>query len=58
MSELPTIGHLINGQTVHSGSRSQPIYNPATGQVEKTLLLADAASIRDVILFPALRREV
>lgn len=60
MSELPTIGHLIDGKTVHSGTRSQPVYNPASGQIEKTLLLADAATLEQAIAsaqaaFPAWR---
>ena len=36
---LPTIGHLIDGKLVAGGSRSQDVFNPATGKVEKRLLL-------------------
>ena len=32
---LPTIGHLIDGQLVGGGSRSQDVFNPATGKAEK-----------------------
>jgi malonate-semialdehyde dehydrogenase (acetylating) / methylmalonate-semialdehyde dehydrogenase len=49
MSQLPTIGHLINGKIVDGGTRSQPVYNPATGQVEKTLQLADAVTLEQAI---------
>jgi len=44
-STLPTIGHLIDGKLVAGGSRTQDVFNPATGQAEKRLLLADAATI-------------
>ena len=44
-STLPTIGHLIDGQLVGGGSRSQDVFNPATGKAEKRLLLADQATI-------------
>jgi malonate-semialdehyde dehydrogenase (acetylating)/methylmalonate-semialdehyde dehydrogenase len=42
---MPTIGHLINGKLVAGGSRSQDVFNPATGKSEKRLLLADQATI-------------
>jgi malonate-semialdehyde dehydrogenase (acetylating)/methylmalonate-semialdehyde dehydrogenase len=42
---MPTIGHLINGKLVAGGSRSQDVFNPATGKPEKRLLLADQATI-------------
>ena len=42
---MPTIGHLINGKLVAGGSRSQDVFNPATGKAEKRLLLADAATL-------------
>ena len=32
---LPLIAHLINGQPAQGGSRSQDVFNPATGQAEK-----------------------
>ena len=51
MSNLPLIHHLINGQRVtgNAGGRTQPVYNPATGQVEKTLLLADKTTVEQAI---------
>ena len=42
---MPTIGHLIDGKLVRGGSRSQDVFNPATGKPEKRLLLADQATI-------------
>ena len=45
MSNLPTIQHLIDGKTVAGGSRSQDVFNPATGRAEKRLLLADKATV-------------
>ena len=46
---MPTIGHLINGKLVAGGSRSQDVFNPATGKAEKRLLLADAATLEQAI---------
>ena len=44
------IGHWINGQTlVPEGSRSQPVYNPATGQVTEQVVLADNAIVDQAI---------
>ena len=44
-STMPTIGHLIDGKLVGGGSRSQDVFNPATGRPEKRLLLADQATM-------------
>ena len=44
-STMPTIGHLIDGKLVGGGSRSQDVFNPATGRAEKRLLLADRATL-------------
>ncbi|MDP2000498.1 MAG: aldehyde dehydrogenase family protein, partial [Rhodoferax sp.] len=51
MSNLPLIHHLIDGQRVagNAGARTQPVYNPATGQPEKTLLLADKTTVEQAI---------
>jgi malonate-semialdehyde dehydrogenase (acetylating)/methylmalonate-semialdehyde dehydrogenase len=49
MSTLPTIPHLINGQRVAGGSRSQDVFNPATGHAEKRVLLADKATVEQAI---------
>jgi malonate-semialdehyde dehydrogenase (acetylating)/methylmalonate-semialdehyde dehydrogenase len=45
MSQSNQVGHLIHGEIAHTGSRSQPVYNPATGDVSKHVLLADAATM-------------
>ncbi|MBI2748831.1 MAG: CoA-acylating methylmalonate-semialdehyde dehydrogenase [Burkholderiales bacterium] len=60
MSQLPTIAHLIDGKTAQGGSRTQEVYNPATGRAEKRLLLADKATVEAAIAsaqaaFPAWR---
>jgi malonate-semialdehyde dehydrogenase (acetylating)/methylmalonate-semialdehyde dehydrogenase len=57
---LPTVKHLIDGQQVAGGTRSQDVFNPATGQAEKRLLLADKATVELAIAsaqaaFPAWR---
>ena len=49
MSTLPTIPHLINGQRVAGGSRTQDGFNPATGHAEKRVLLADKATVEQAI---------
>ncbi len=41
-----TVGHFMQGQATPSASgRSQPIYNPATGQVARQVALADAGDV-------------
>jgi malonate-semialdehyde dehydrogenase (acetylating)/methylmalonate-semialdehyde dehydrogenase len=60
MSSLPIVGHLIGGQSVTTGSRSQDVFNPATGKAEKRVLLADKATVEQAIAnaqaaFPAWR---
>jgi malonate-semialdehyde dehydrogenase (acetylating)/methylmalonate-semialdehyde dehydrogenase len=49
MSSLPLIQHLIDGQLVAGGQRTQHVFNPATGKPEKTLLLADPATVERAI---------
>ncbi len=48
-STLPIIGHLIGGQTSQGGSRSADVFNPATGQAEKRVLLADKLTVEAAI---------
>ena len=43
------VGHLIGGERVAGGSRSAPIYNPATGRVVREVLLADRATVEKAI---------
>ena len=47
---LPTIGHLIDGKLVRGGSRSQDVFNPASGKAEKRVLLADKATMEQAIV--------
>ena len=49
MQTLPTIQHLIDGHLVAGGSRSQDVFNPATGQAEKRVLLADKTTVEQAI---------
>jgi len=56
----PSIGHLINGQRVNGGTRTQPVYNPATGASSLNVQLADVATVQAAIAsaeaaFPAWR---
>jgi malonate-semialdehyde dehydrogenase (acetylating)/methylmalonate-semialdehyde dehydrogenase len=40
------VGHFIQGQRVSgSGTRTQPVFNPATGARPRTLLLGEAADV-------------
>ena len=49
MSQLPLVGHLIGGQSVPGGTRSQDVFNPATGKAEKRVLLADKLTVEQAI---------
>ncbi|OIN92451.1 MAG: methylmalonate-semialdehyde dehydrogenase (acylating) [Comamonadaceae bacterium CG1_02_60_18] len=46
---IPTITHLINGQRTPGGSRTADVFNPATGQAEKRVLLADQLTVEGAI---------
>ena len=46
---LPTIQHLIDGQLVSGGTRMADVFNPATGQPEKRVLLADKLTVEQAI---------
>ena len=57
---MTNIGHLINGQRVDGGTRTQPVYNPATGASSLNVQLADVATVQAAIAnaeaaFPAWR---
>jgi len=57
---LPQIQHLIDGQLVAGGTRQADVFNPATGQAEKRVLLADKLTVAQAIAsahaaFPAWR---
>jgi malonate-semialdehyde dehydrogenase (acetylating)/methylmalonate-semialdehyde dehydrogenase len=44
-----TIAHLINGQTVSGGSRTAPVFDPATGDVSAQVQLADKLTVEAAI---------
>ena len=57
---MQSIGHLIDGKSVQGGTRSQDVFNPATGKAEKRVLLADRVTVEQAIAsaqaaFPAWR---
>jgi malonate-semialdehyde dehydrogenase (acetylating)/methylmalonate-semialdehyde dehydrogenase len=49
IQDLPTIQHLIDGQLVSGGARTADVFNPATGQAEKRVLLADKLTVEQAI---------
>ncbi|WP_158771303.1 CoA-acylating methylmalonate-semialdehyde dehydrogenase [Paraglaciecola sp. L1A13] len=46
---MTTIGHFINGRTITPQGRSQSVYNPATGNAEKSVLLASKTTVEEAI---------
>ncbi|MBL4764389.1 MAG: CoA-acylating methylmalonate-semialdehyde dehydrogenase [Colwellia sp.] len=46
---MNTIGHLINGESVIEGTRSQAVFNPATGTAEKQVDLASTSTVEEAI---------
>ena len=57
---MSIIGHWINGETVIPDSRTQPVFNPATGQSDRHVALASTATVQAAIeaadaAFPAWR---
>ncbi|WP_158972511.1 CoA-acylating methylmalonate-semialdehyde dehydrogenase [Paraglaciecola sp. L3A3] len=55
-----TIGHFINGQLVTTTGRMQDVHNPATGESERSVLLASKQTVQQAIdsaqaAFPAWR---
>ncbi|MCB8747215.1 CoA-acylating methylmalonate-semialdehyde dehydrogenase [Rhodoferax sp. U2-2l] len=44
-----TIQHLIGGQAAAGGSRTAPVYNPATGEISAQVLLADKLTVEQAI---------
>jgi malonate-semialdehyde dehydrogenase (acetylating)/methylmalonate-semialdehyde dehydrogenase len=43
------VGHLINGEMVNDASRTQDVFNPATGKVEKQVALASKQTTEQAI---------
>lgn len=57
---MKTVGHLINGELSKEAGRTQPVYNPSTGEVSKQVALASKATVEAAIAaaaaaFPAWR---
>lgn len=57
---MDTIGHFINGQITTEAKRTQPVYNPSTGEKSKEVAIASAATVNQAIAaaeaaFPAWR---
>ncbi len=46
---MNTVGHLINGEIVIEGNRSQDVFNPATGEATKQVDLASKATVEQAI---------
>lgn len=54
------VGHFIQGSASLKGSRTQPVYNPATGEISKHVVIADVNTVEQAIgagveAFPAWR---
>jgi malonate-semialdehyde dehydrogenase (acetylating)/methylmalonate-semialdehyde dehydrogenase len=47
---MKVVGHFINGKTCTPKGRMQDVYNPATGEAEKLVLLASKATVNDAIV--------
>jgi malonate-semialdehyde dehydrogenase (acetylating)/methylmalonate-semialdehyde dehydrogenase len=47
---MNTIGHLINGEVVIEGNRSQNVFNPATGEATKQVDLASKTTVEQAIV--------
>ena len=57
---MKTVGHIINGELREDTGRTQPVYNPSTGEVSKQVALASKATVEAAIAaaqaaFPAWR---
>lgn len=57
---MSIVGHFINGESVTAGSRTQAVFNPATGETERQVLLASKQTVEQAIssaeqAFPAWR---
>lgn len=57
---MNSIGHLINGESVFAEGRTQDVFNPATGTVQRQVSLASTATVQEAIAaahaaFPAWR---
>ena len=48
-TNLPIVGHFIAGEVAETADRSQPVYNPATGQAIRQVALADKKTVEQAI---------
>lgn len=49
-STLPTVAHWVAGaELLPTPTRTSPVYDPATGEITKTVALADAATIEQAV---------
>ncbi|MFT4818718.1 MAG: malonate-semialdehyde dehydrogenase (acetylating)/methylmalonate-semialdehyde dehydrogenase [Marinobacter psychrophilus] len=46
---MSTVGHLINGQIVNDKNRTQPIFNPSTGDSTRQVALASKTTVEKAI---------
>ncbi|MEH6626028.1 MAG: CoA-acylating methylmalonate-semialdehyde dehydrogenase [Motiliproteus sp.] len=46
---MSTVGHLINGEIIIEGTRSQDVFNPSTGEVSKQVDLASKTTVEQAI---------
>jgi len=46
---MKVVGHLINGDMIDPDTRTQDVYNPATGEVSKQVALASEATVGQAI---------
>lgn len=46
---MSIVGHFINGESVTAGTRTQAIFNPATGQSDREVLLASKQTVEQAI---------
>jgi len=58
--KMSIIGHMINGENVAAGERTQDVFNPSTGEVSKQVALASKETVEEAIAaanaaFPAWR---
>jgi malonate-semialdehyde dehydrogenase (acetylating)/methylmalonate-semialdehyde dehydrogenase len=59
-STMKRVGHLINGAVTLNSERTQDVFNPSTGEVDKQVALASKATVEEAIAaatvaFPAWR---
>ncbi|HET6565007.1 MAG TPA: aldehyde dehydrogenase family protein, partial [Xanthomonadales bacterium] len=49
LESVEQVGHLINGELIADSGRSQPVFNPATGEVAREVALASKATVEKAI---------